>query len=53
MFNNDVRLALAANNAGENAVKQYGNRIPPNPETRKYVKKVLAYLQQYQKTPKS
>jgi soluble lytic murein transglycosylase-like protein len=53
MFNNDVRLALAAYNAGENAVKQYGNRIPPYPETRNYVKKVLAYLQQYQKTPKS
>lgn len=54
MFNNDVKLALAAYNAGENAVKQYGNKIPPYEETRHYVNKVLAYFREYQKTaPKS
>ncbi len=40
MFGNDVRLALAAYNAGENAVLRYGG-IPPFPETRHYVARVL------------
>jgi soluble lytic murein transglycosylase-like protein len=43
MFKNNLRLALAAYNAGENAVKKYGNRIPPYPETQKYVRKVLDF----------
>jgi soluble lytic murein transglycosylase-like protein len=44
MFDNDLRLALAAYNAGENAVIKYGNRIPPYPETQRYVRKVLQFL---------
>jgi len=44
MFDNDLRLALAGYNAGENAVKKYGNRIPPYPETQQYVRKVLQFL---------
>lgn len=50
MFNNDLNLALAAYNAGEGAVKKYGNKIPPYAETRNYVKKVRAYYAQYSKT---
>ncbi len=42
MFNNDVSLALAAYNAGENAVLSHGNRIPPYRETTAYVPKVMA-----------
>jgi soluble lytic murein transglycosylase-like protein len=41
-FRNDVRLAVAAYNAGEGPVAQYGG-VPPYPETREYVSQVLRY----------
>jgi len=47
LFNSDMSLALAAYNAGENAVIRNGNRIPPYPETRNYVPRVLDYYRQY------
>jgi len=37
LFKDDVSLALAAYNAGEQSVRESGNRIPPFPETREYV----------------
>lgn len=40
LFHNDLTLALAAYNAGENAVIRYGHRVPPYPETQRYVQKV-------------
>lgn len=49
MFNNNLQLALAAYNAGENAVKENGNKIPPYKETQNYVRKVLEYYNQYKK----
>lgn len=49
MFKNNLRLALAAYNAGENAVKKYGNRIPPYPETQDYVRKVIDFYREERK----
>jgi len=45
-FNNDYRLALAAYNAGPNAVKMYKG-IPPYQETQKYVPYVLEWYNIY------
>ncbi len=46
LFNNDLRLSLAAYNAGENLVSQLRS-IPPYRETIDYVRKVLNYYQAY------
>lgn len=46
-FRNNKHLALAAYNAGENAVKQYG-AIPPFKETTSYVRKVLNYFKSFE-----
>jgi soluble lytic murein transglycosylase-like protein len=50
MFNNDVQLAVAAYNAGENAVVRAGNRIPPYQETMTYVPRVMSYYKKYRAT---
>lgn len=46
LFNQDLSLALAGYNAGENAVKRYNNSIPPYAETQDYVRKVTELYQQ-------
>ena len=49
MFDNNLVLALAAYNAGENAVIKYGHKIPPYEETQVYVQRVLKYYNNYKK----
>ena len=48
-FDGDMSLALAAYNAGEGAVRKYGNKIPPYRETRNYVAKIMAHYEQLSK----
>lgn len=44
-FNGDIRLAVAAYNAGAAAVIGSGNKVPPYAETRSYVPRVLQQLE--------
>ena len=50
LFKNDLQLAVAAYNAGENAVVRHGNRIPPYSETMTYVPRVMSYYKKYRTT---
>lgn len=49
LFKNNMKLVLAAYNAGENAVIRYRG-IPPYDETRDYVRKVLKMHREYTAT---
>ncbi|MDQ3025473.1 MAG: lytic transglycosylase domain-containing protein [Pseudomonadota bacterium] len=48
LFNGNMELAVAAYNAGENAVIRHGHRIPPYAETVHYVPKVLGFYRKFQ-----
>ncbi|MBF0454880.1 MAG: lytic transglycosylase domain-containing protein [Magnetococcales bacterium] len=50
LYDNNLRLSLAAYNAGSSAVKKYGNDVPPYPETRRYISKVLKFYRTYKKS---
>lgn len=45
MFDGRIDLVLAAYNAGEGAVRRYGNRIPPYRETENYVSRIRQLYQ--------
>src|SRR6202790_900028 len=51
-FGQDVRLALAAYNAGEEAVDRNGGRIPPFTETMAYVPRVLKIYRMLTEQPR-
>jgi soluble lytic murein transglycosylase-like protein len=51
LFADDLELALAAYNAGENAVTHYDNTIPPFAETLEYVKLVQQFRSFYRPLP--
>jgi soluble lytic murein transglycosylase-like protein len=46
LFHNDIRLSLAAYNAGENLVSELRS-IPPYQETIEYIKRVISFYQSY------
>lgn len=48
-FEGQLNLALAAYNAGPEAVNRYNKSIPPYEETQTYVKRVLKYYEVYKK----
>ena len=50
-FDDRLELVLAAYNAGENAVVRYGQRIPPYPETQRYVPAVLEKYREWREPP--
>ena len=49
-FNDDLRLSLAAYNAGETTVAQVKG-VPNYRETKNYVAEVLRYYKEYKKKP--
>lgn len=50
LFKNDLKLAIAAYNAGEGTVQKYNNTIPPYPETEAYVARVLSEFERRKST---
>jgi soluble lytic murein transglycosylase-like protein len=52
-FGHNVRLALAAYNAGEQAVDRNGGQIPPFTETMAYVPRVLKIYQMLRDQPRA
>jgi soluble lytic murein transglycosylase-like protein len=52
-FRNDIRLALAAYNAGEDAVDRNGGQIPPFYETQVYVPRVMKIYRMLTEQPRT
>ena len=46
-FDHNLKLAVAAYNAGEHAVIRHGYKVPPYPETQNYVQKVASLYERF------
>lgn len=46
-YDNNIKLSLAAYNAGETAVAKYDNNVPPYKETENYIKRVQILQKRY------
>jgi len=46
-YRGNLKLTLAAYNAGESAVAKYNNNIPPYRETQNYISRVLTYYKEF------
>jgi soluble lytic murein transglycosylase-like protein len=51
-FQGDMVKMVAAYNAGPDALKRFGGRIPPYDETQAYVRKVIQLYFQYKEVAK-
>ncbi|MBW1856790.1 MAG: lytic transglycosylase domain-containing protein, partial [Deltaproteobacteria bacterium] len=47
-FNQNKKLAIAAYNSGPSVVAR-GNSVPPIPQTRRFVEKVIKYYNEFKK----
>jgi soluble lytic murein transglycosylase-like protein len=45
-FGGDIKVALAAYNAGPGTVEKYGGNVPPYQETEQYINRVLKFSKQ-------
>jgi soluble lytic murein transglycosylase-like protein len=48
-YRGNLKLTLAAYNAGERAVAKYNNNVPPYRETQNYIRRVLSYYEWFSK----
>ena len=46
-YRGDLKLTLAAYNAGERAVAKYNNHVPPYRETQNYITRVMSYYREF------
>jgi soluble lytic murein transglycosylase-like protein len=48
-YRGNLKLTLAAYNAGESSVAKYNNNVPPYRETQNYIRRVLSYYDLFSK----
>jgi hypothetical protein len=51
-YRGNLKLTLAAYNAGETAVAKYNNNVPPFTETQNYINRVMTYYNEFKEISK-